>query len=271
MLKFKLSLVGLLITHYSHSQSAATLIGARANGVGNASTCLKDEWSIFNNVGALSKVKETTLGFTCDSRPQLKAGNRAALVYASPTRFGVAGIGLLSFGDQLYNEQIASVAFSNAFGITSLGAKVNCIQYSVEGFGSKRVVSVSLGALTQLTPQLCIGIYAVNINQPKISNSENERLPAKLMAGLGFTASDKILLTTEIEKDLLYTPKWKTGIEYRASKKIFFRTGFSVNTDAIFFGLGFQPKKFKLDYAYGYEPNSGGSHQASVSYKFRMQ
>lgn len=263
-----LSLIGLLVIHYANAQSVATLTGARANGIGNASSCLADEWSIFNNIAGLAKVKETTLGFSCDARPQLKAANRIALTYVNPIKFGVVGFGLFHFGDPGYNEQVASFAFSNTFGITSLGVKANYIQYNAEGFGARRVLSLSLGALTQLTPQLCIGIYALNINKPKISDSENERIPALLIAGLGFTPSEKILITTEIEKDLLYKPKWKTGLEYQAHKKIFFRTGFTINSDAIYFGLGFQPKKLKLDYAYGYNPNTGGSHQASVAYKF---
>ncbi len=268
MLKIKLSVIGLLIYFIAQAQSASTILGARANGIGNGSSCLKDEWSIFNNVGGLAQVKESTVGVTCDARPQLKGSNRMGLVYANPLKFGVVGIGLFHFGDQLYNEQIASLAFGNTFGITSLGAKVSCIQYSAEGFGIKRVASVTVGALTQLTPQLCIGVYAVNITQPKISDSENERLPALFIGGVGFTPSEKILITSEIEKNLLYKPKWKTGLEYQAHKKIFFRAGFNVNPDAIFLGLGFHPKKFKLDYAYSYQPNAGGNHQASVSYKF---
>lgn len=251
-----------------HAQSVSTLTGARASGLGNASSCLTDEWSVFNNVGAISKVKETTFGLSFDDRPQLKAANRLALTYVNPLKFGVIGAGLFHFGDEIYNEQIISLAFGSSIGITSLGAKINCIQYSASGFGSKRVMTLSFGALTQLTPQLCVGMYAININQPSISKSENEKLPTLLIAAIAFTPSEKIFITTEIEKDLLYKPKWKTGLEYQAHKKIFFRTGFNINADAIFFGIGFKQKKFKFDYAYCREPNSGGSQQVSTSYKF---
>ena len=35
------------------AQSVSTLIGARANALGYASSCIQDEWSLFNNVAGM--------------------------------------------------------------------------------------------------------------------------------------------------------------------------------------------------------------------------
>jgi hypothetical protein len=108
----------------------------------------------------------------------------------------------------------------------------------------------------------------VNINQPSISSSEEEKLPTVLVIGVGFKLSSKTYLTTEIEKDFDYEATWKTGFEYQLNKKFVFRTGFNVCPHAGFFGLGFRPTKFKLDYAYQHHFTFGARHQATVGYIF---
>ena len=40
-----------------NAQSSSTLIGGRAGGLAYSSSCLDDEWSIFNNIGGLAKLK----------------------------------------------------------------------------------------------------------------------------------------------------------------------------------------------------------------------
>jgi len=249
------------------AQSVSTLIGARANGIGYASSCVTDEWSIFNNIGGLGKVKGTTAGFSYDARTTLRSANRMATVLAVPMKLGVVGAGVFRFGDDLYSEQILSTGFSNTFGIASLGIKLNYIQYRIQGFGSKGVPSISFGGVTQLTRQLSIGVHIINLNQPQISELNDQRIPTLLIAGIAFKPDDKVFLTTEIEKDLDYNAIWKAGLEYVAHKKVSFRTGFNLHPSAGFFGIGLKPKNFLVDYAFQYDPNLGGSHQASVGYK----
>lgn len=243
-------------------------MGARASGLGNTSASLSDEWSLFNNVGGLAKINSTTTGFSYDSRPSLIGADRAAFVISSPVKIGVAALGVFHFGNDLYNEQIISAGYGNSFGLASLGLKLNYIQYRAEGFGSRGVLSLNFGGIAQLTPALSIGVYITNLNQANLSSEsqEKEYIPTTLTAGFGFKASEKFFITTEIEKDLNYKGIWKTGVEYLAHKKLVFRTGFNLSPDAGYFGIGFKPKKFKLDYAFRYEPNLGGSHQATVGY-----
>jgi hypothetical protein len=249
------------------AQSVSTSMGARANGIGNTSSCIADEWSIFNNIGGLSKSTSAVAAFSYENRPSLVGANRMAFVFAMPVKIGTAGIGLFRFGDNLYSEQIICAGYSNTFGLASLGIKMNYIQYNAEGFGTKGLISVSAGGLAQLTPQLCIGVHIVNLNQQKISDDhEKEYLPTVLVAGVGIKASDKVFIVTEVEKDLTYDVNLKAGFEYQIHKKFAVRSGFNIKPATGYFGMGFKPKKFTLDYSFRYEPNLGGSHQATVGY-----
>jgi hypothetical protein len=245
-------------------------MGARVQGLGFASAALTDEWCVFNNIGGLAKVNQITTACTYEARPGIAAFNAMAAVAALPVSFGVTGVGIFRFGDDLYNEQLVTAGFSNTFGLASLGIRVNYIQYHAEGFGNKGVLSVGFGGIATLSPVFAIGAYITNINQPTLSE-DDERLPTILTAGIAFTPSDKLLITAELEKDLEYTLVWKAGLEYAFYKKFSFRTGFNLEPNAAFIGLGFKPEKFRLDYAFMQNSEQGSRHQATVAYRLKAK
>lgn len=267
-LSIRLIILPLLFTFTSSllAQSVSPQIGSRPNGIGYASSTLFDEWGVFNNIAGIAKLETISAAFTYDLHSTLQGANRTAAAVAIPTKVGVIGTGVYRFGDNLYNEHLLSAGFSNKFGITSLGAQVNYIQYRVEGFGSKGVWNINLGGITELTSKLSIGAYIVNIVQTTISTED--KLPTKLMVGLGFKPIDKIFIAAEIEKDLDYDPTWKMGIEYKFHEKFFARTGYNVNPNKAFFGLGFNTQKFAFDYSVQHSTSLSLSHQATAAYHF---
>lgn len=246
-------------------------MGARAHGMAYASSCLSDAWSVTNNIGGLAKTDQTVAAFSYNAIPSFKFFNRMAAVFAVPVKTGIAGASVFRFGDNLYNEQIVSLGFANSFGLASLGVKINYLQYHAEGLGTTTAFTVSFGGIAEITSQISAGAHIVNINQPVINELTAERIPTRLIAGMAFKPSDKVTIVSEIEKDLEYSPVWKTGLEYQVHKKIAFRTGFSLNPEAAFFGMGFKPGKFDLDYALQLNDPSGLTHEATVAYQFKHQ
>ena len=251
------------------AQSTSTLIGARAAGMGYSSSALSDEWSIFNNVAGISKIERITAAFTYDAFPTFKPFNKLAASVALPLHVGVAGVGIFRFGDDLYNEQVFTAGYGNTFGLASLGVKFSMIQYNIKGFGSKFLVTASFGGIAKLTERLFFGAHIVNINQPKISSLDDERVPTILIAGILTKVSDNLTVTMEIEKDLDYRPAIKAGAEYTILKKFFIRTGIRIQPNAGFFGFGFRATRYTLDYAFQYSQGWGSRHQASVSYRLK--
>ncbi len=246
-------------------------MGARATGLAQASSTLNDEWSLFNNIGGLAKVSRLSAAFAYEVRPSLPGANRMAAGLNIPFTFGTAGLGFFRFGDDLYSEQIITAGFSNQFGIASLGLKANYIQYRSQSFGVKSAVSINFGGIAEITPKISIGAYITNINQPKISDKDNERIPARLVAGISFKPTEKILLLTEVEKDISYDPTIKAAFEYTVHKKVFFRTGFNLYPNAGFFGLGFNARRVKIDYGMQYSEGLSLIHQASAIYRFEKK
>ena len=245
-------------------------MGARAQGMGNASACLSDVWAITNNVAGLAGVKSPEIAASYHAVPSFTPFNHRSAVAALPLKSGVLGASMFRFGDDLYSEQILSLAFANTYGLASLGLKANVLQFRAEGLESRTSFSLSFGGIATLTPELSLGAHIVNINQPVINELTRERLPTLLTAAIALQLSTRVVVAIEIEKDLPHSPVIKAGVDYKVFEKISFRTGFNLHPQSGFFGIGWSMRKFNLGYALQLADAVGMSHQASVGFVFKQ-
>src|SRR6476661_7605251 len=151
--------------------------GARAAGLSNASVALGGEvWAMGNNVAGLSVALPMgpLLPGSTASQPQ-RAKN------------GVVGLEAQRFGGRLYNETRLGLGYGYRFGLISLGGRVDVLQVSIEGLGSRRVVLGSLGGQVEVVPgRLTFGAALYNLNQARLASYQDERVPTVLKAGLAF-------------------------------------------------------------------------------------
>jgi len=242
-------------------------MGARAAGMAYASSALYDEWSLFNNPGGLAKMSQNSAAFAYDAPIRLKGANRTAALYNHHTKPGTASFGLFRFGDDVYNEQTLSIGFGNQIGISSLGLKLNILQYHSQGLGIYRAVTFEFGGITKLSEVFHIGAHITNLTQAKIGK-DNEPLPVRLTTGMSYQPDKDIIITSELCKVLEYPITWRTGIEYGYHQKVFIRTGFNLNPGTGFFGIGIRKKIIRMDYSLQFNHYTGPSHQAAASYWF---
>ena len=243
-------------------------LGARANGLGNASVTIGDTWSMFHNIGGLAQVEDATAVFTYQNKygiPEFKTFGGA---FAKPILNGVAGVGVFRFGGDLYNEQKINVGFSNQFGLTSLGLNVNYLQYNIEGVGSRGMVMLDFGGLATTTEEIVFGAQVTNISQAQLSSFSGEKVPTVITAVLSYRPAKGLILNTEIEKDLDFDAYFKFGLEYELIEKIKIRTGLTTEPFESAFGVGFYPSSFDVDYAFRNNPNLGDIHELSITYRF---
>lgn len=266
-MRFVCILILLLVYKTTKPQSVSTLMGARSAAMGYASATISDEWSLLNNTAGLSQLTRSTCAFAYALNPSLPGADRLAAAVNLPIKLGVFGAGVFKFGDELYSEQIISAGYANQLGLASLGVKINYIQYRADGLGTQSVVSINFGGIAEITPLISVGAYIVNINQPKLSSVDEERLPVKLVSGIQFNPSDELLLVLEIEKDINYDPTIKSGIEYVIHQKIKVRTGFNLGPNSIHGGIGYNTPRLNVDYALHYNPAVKTQFQISAGYK----
>jgi hypothetical protein len=253
-----------------HAQSPLEVFpkGGRSMGMGNAHTTLADPWAIFNNIGALTEIKASQASFSYDHRMQLnELSTLAALVAIKTNQFGI-GIGVSQFGDKDFSQSQAGLGIAHRLGIASLGLKVNYFQTHVGGLGTAGTAVFEFGGLAELSPTVFFGAHVYNPTMASYGGDSPEKLPTIVKAGISYRPSDKVSANLEAEKDILLPPQLKLGIEYSILQMLWLRVGFNTNPERVFYGIGFRPRRFHIDYAMTQHHRLGFTHHFSFSYLF---
>jgi len=260
------------VLHFSClAQNGNYQLGARAVGMANTSVTLDDPYSVFNNVGGIAGVENTSLLFSYQNRYQLSEFNTFGTGIIKPFAFGTLGFSLFRFGSSLFNEQKLGLSFGNKFGIASLGAQINYLQLNVEGFGNKGLLVLEFGGIAELTPKLFIGAHIFNINQAKVSSEFDEKIPTVIKAGISYRPFSKLMLNIETEKDIDFDPVFKAGLEYLIIDQVSFRTGITADPFQNFWGLGFKARNVIIDYSFSIDSDLGNVHQLSLVYQLKKR
>ena len=254
--------------HATFSQSGTETLpkGARSTGLGNANVTLEDIWSIFNNIGGLSRAKASQVTFSYDHRLNLDELTTLAAAALLKKEKTAIGIGISTFGSEYFSQTQFGLGFSNQLGIASLGIKVNYFQTSIEGFGTGRAAVIEFGGVAELSPELFFGAHIYNPNRSKYGKNSPDHLPTVVKAGISYRPSDKVMLNVEAEKDILLEPLIKIGLEYNLLQKVWARTGVNTLAQSLYFGIGFNARKVQIDYAMTQHPQLGYTHHFSFNY-----
>lgn len=247
--------------------------GARTYGMGRTSLTVSDSWAIFNNVAALSDVKGTEAFLGYSNRFVLSGLNTLQAGVTFDAFFdGKMGIGVTRFGDDLYNEHRLAIGYSHKISTMSIGIQANYLQTSIQGYGTRRNFALEMGGMAQLSETLTLGMHIFNINQAKVSDFEDERIPTMMRLGISYKPVERVTVNFETEKDTEYPASFKAGLEYEAinhnENQVFIRTGITTKEFLGHFGVGYYKGNFGLDYAFTTLPQVGYSHHVGLIYRF---
>ncbi|TGE07900.1 PorV/PorQ family protein [Hymenobacter fodinae] len=270
--------------------------GARAAGLGQISTVLEnDVWAATNNVAALGGLAHPTVGFGAANKFLLPSLNTASVAVAVPLghratpagavagvpgavagaevpRFGVVGVTGQRFGGKLYSEQALGVAYGYQLGTVRVGARMEVLQMSLEGLGSRRTVAASLGGQADIIPRkLTFGATLYNLNQARLAPYQDERVPTVLRAGLGWHASEKVLVLAETEKDVEQDADFKAGLEYRPVSGLALRGGLTTLSHQTTGGVGYRSGGVQIEYAAAWQQALGLSQQLSIALQWERK
>ena len=268
-MRASLCLAFLTFSLYLTAQNGDFRLGARSGGLGGTSSTLVDGWSIFNNIGALGALEQSSGMLSYQNRYDISAFQVVGGGYVQHTQPFNAGISFFRFGDELFNQQKMSLAIGNRFNRVSLGLGVGFVQYSIESLGNQQAVVLEFGGLAILTEQLTLGAHAYNITQSRLSDEET--LPTVLKAGLAYTPTSALLISVEVQKDLDFDAILRAGLEYQMVKNVWLRTGFNTQPFQSAFGAGWKWKVFRIDYAFSDQTDLGTIHEISLTYLLKRE
>jgi len=250
-----------------YSQVADYHCGARSLGIGHADQTVADAWSVFNNIGGISGVEQTTAFFSYVNRYGLESINSmAAGVVASAGGAGNFTLNVFRFGDRAYNEQKLALGYGNKIGFVRLGFQVNYIQLNVEGLGRSDALALEFGGIIELVKKLVFAAHIFNLNIAKLE--ADMFVPVIMQAGLSYRPVKQLMINVAIIYDSERYTNWTGGLEYGIFEKLYLRVGFRAAPSTSYFGLGFYPGRFKIDYAFSRYYDFGFMHEASVSVSF---
>jgi hypothetical protein len=242
----------------SFSQAIRQPVAARYIGLGAYSLDHGDAFSFTSNQAALAQIKNTAAGVYGEKRFLLSSTNFYSAVVVMPTKQGNFGLQADYFGFKNYNESQVGIAYARSLGSKlDIGIKFNYYGFHIPGYGNASAINFEMGAIAHLSEKLHIGIHAYNPVGGKLSNTDNEKLSSIYKFGIGYEASEKFIISTEIIKEEDQPVNVTAGFEYNFMKQFFVRAGTSTETTNSYVGAGISWKSFRLDITGGYHPQLG--------------
>lgn len=240
--------------------------GARGLAMANASVAFSDINSIFSNQAGLAYLSNFSATVYGERRFELADLNQFGAGIAYPSSLGTFGLQLGYFGFDLYKEQKIGLAYGRKLmDKLSLGVQFDLINTRIQEYGSKTLLTFEIGLLSPITKELTIGVHLYSPVRVKLI--DEEYLPTLVKVGLAYQASTKVILTTEVEKDIDLNPIVKAGIEYMVHPVLALRLGASSNPGLFSFGIGYNIKdQLQIDLASSYHQSLGFSPGLSVRY-----
>ena len=255
----------------SKSQPFNYGISAKSLGMGDATVAFCDHWSIFNNVGGISRSKSVVSVFSVYNRFNISELSSLSAGLVFPAGEFNLGLTVNRFGGQVYQQNQIGFAAGHTLGNTGLGLKINYLVTSIEGHGSRGYPIVEMGSITELGDQISVGMYVYNVNLAQFGDAADNRLPVVFKAGFSYQPLSTFALNLEVEKTLGHTTATKIGFLYYVKKEFYVVSGIQTNPLNYNFGTGFNTGRFDIGYAVTGHSVLGLSHLLSVSYELKPE
>lgn len=241
--------------------------GARGLALGGAGLTFDDINSIFSNQAGLAGLEQWAASVAAEQRFLVEALQTASLGIAYPTSSGTFGVSVHHFGFEDYREQRFGLAYGRKLmeGL-SIGAQALLYHTNIPEYGSRSLLSFELGLQARISPEFRMGLHV--LNPARIEILPDEYLPTMLRFGLAYAPSEKLLLLAEIEKDIAFPVRIRSGVEYHLAEPFYLRGGLATQPAVACFGLGYAFENgLGIDIASAYHQWLGFTPALSLSYR----
>jgi hypothetical protein len=246
--------------------------GAKATALGNQVSNTSDVFSVQNNPAGLGFVKDFGAGIFSERRFLVSGLDLLNASITLPTKTGTFGVSANLFGRKEYNEKMMGISFGKAFGSKfSAGMKFNYLNYAIQEYGQRNLFTFDVGFQYMPNKKVLIGAHIFNPVPIELEKVYDEKVATIMRLGFAYTPVKKLTLLAEIEKDLVFKPNIKLGVDYQIAEKFFLRGGFNSYPLRGTFGFGVHLKQFNLDAGASYHSFLGITPQLSLSYIFKKK
>ena len=219
-----------------------------------------DPLSFTGNQAALAQSKSAGIGVFGERRFLLSETSVYTLGASLPTRLGNFGIQINYAGFKNFNENKIGLAYARKLGkLVDVGVQFNYYGYRIPAYGNASTINFEIGAMLHLTDKLNAGLHVYNPVGGKLGKNSNEKLAAAYKIGLGYDASDRFFISSEIIKEEDKAVNIIAGLQYQFAKQFFAKAGFISGSTTAYAGAGIAWKNLRLDISASYHPQLGFS------------
>ena len=215
-----------------------------------------DAFSFTANVASLINIKKLQVGIYCEKRFLLNVAGFYTIAVVVPGKHGNFGFQSSYFGFSKFNETEFGVAYAKTLGKIDLGIRFNYNNISIPGYGHNTAMNFEIGGLVALTKDIIAGIQVYNPLGGTFFKSP-EKLPAIYKLGIGYEASAKFYIASEIIKEEHQPVNVLAGFQYYFEKQLFIRAGITTETVSPYLAAGISWKNIHLDITGSYHPQLG--------------
>ena len=262
----------ILLGCHNYCQAVRQPLAVRYTGLGAYSKYQVDVFSFTDNQAALAQLKNTAVGVYTERRFLLSAASMYAAAAVLPTKHGNFGVEADYFGFKNYNESQIGLAYARSLGSNlDVGIQFNYYGFRIPAYTASSALNFEVGAIAHISEKLHAGIHTYNPVGGKLSKTKDEKLSSFYKFGLGYEASEKFLITTEIIKEEDQPVNVQAGFLYNFMKQFFIRAGTSTVTAGSYAGIGIRWNSIRLDIAAGYHPQLGFTPGLLLIYNFNTK
>ena len=271
-MKRNLFLIGIFLFSYQcFSWDLSGIAGARSNATGNCSMSLNDFWSIQNNPAGMANYRFFGVGISYENRFFMKELSLYNAALVMPMKIGIFGLSFNRFGFESFNENKLGLAYARSFGpYLKMGLKLDYLWFKFsDEYAKRRTATFEFGIQSDVTQDLCVGVYIFNPINVKLKTIHNERVPIVFRFGLSYKITKDFLATSEVEYNSDNSLDYRFGLEYNTLKEFYIRVGVHTNPATACFGIGYSLNRVVIDVSATMNQYTGVSFQSSLIFKIK--
>lgn len=240
--------------------------GAKSIALANADVALSgDAFSLFTNPSGLAQMNWIEGGVFYSPSPfGMKELSNAFFAASIPTAYGSFGLGVSTYGFELYQENKFVLAYAIRYAKNFFyGVSLSLNHLSIKNYGEDKTLAFSLGALYYITSDLRFAFDADNINKATWGKAKNQ-IPTIYRSGISYDVLQNVSLNAAIESEVGFNPSLQCGINYDLNEYFSLRSGFANEPAKYSAGFGINYSQFEFDYALFTHQELGLTHQLTV-------
>ena len=246
--------------------------GAKSIALANADLALSDNaFSLFTNPAGLAQMNWIEGGVFYSPSPfGVKELSNAFFAASIPTEYGSFGLGVTTYGFELYKENKFVLAYANRYAKNFFyGVSLSLNHLSIKNYGEDNALAFSLGALYYISPDFRFAFTAENLNKATWGKEKNQ-IPTVYKSGISYDVLQSersfgnVSLNFSLESEVGFNPSIQCGINYDLNEYFSLRSGFANEPTKYSAGFGIHYSQFEIDYAIFTHQELGLTHQFSV-------